>query len=284
MPSVFDSDVAWITFIAVPALPGDGAGGRGVLGDPPGDRQRAVGDRGAPADPRRPAQHVLRAVAADPCPAGAVGGRHGPAHHALRRARHRVHPEVAVGRQLPRHRGLRELLPVHRVRAAPGGRAGAGGGPAAATVRRGAHGPHHAGVGARLRGAGARHPPGGAHHADAGEPDTHAVRGRRDDPRAVRAGLRRHPDVDPGVAHRDPGAGGARGAQPGRAGRPRHQPGGLRRHRTRPAAAWLQLDGARAAGARTGARPVRPPRRPRGRSRWRSRSARSSAAKSATPQ
>ena len=58
------------------------------------------------------------------------------AHHALRTAGHRLHPEVAVRRQLPRHRRRRQLLSVHRVRAAAGGRAGAGGRPAAAPVRR----------------------------------------------------------------------------------------------------------------------------------------------------
>ena len=50
----------------------------------------------------------------------------------------------------------------------------------------------------------------------AAEPHADPIRGRRDDSRVVRAGLRLHPDVDPVVADRHAGAGGARGAQPRR--------------------------------------------------------------------
>ena len=149
------------------------SGARRVLGDPTGDEQRAMGDRGAHADEGRLAQHVLRAVAPDPRAADPVGCRYRIAHHAVRAGGHRLHPEGPSGRELQRHRRLGELLPVHRVRPETGGGTGPRSGPSAAAVRARDHGPHHAGLGARLGRSRARHPAGRHPHPVAAERDPH---------------------------------------------------------------------------------------------------------------
>jgi hypothetical protein len=98
-----------------------------LVGHPSGDEQRAVGDRGAHADEGGSAQHVLRAVAPHPRAADPVGTRHDRADDDVRTCRQPVHPEVAPGHQLSRHRRVGELLPVHRIRIAPGRRSGSRG-------------------------------------------------------------------------------------------------------------------------------------------------------------
>ena len=107
----------------------------------------------------------------------------------------------------------------------------------------------------------ARHPAAAVFAVSSAEPDPDPIRRRRHGFSRCRAGRRLHPDVDPVLAHRDPGPGRARRAQPRRAGRSRLQSGRVRRHRTRRAATRVQLDGRRVARTRTGARSLRPPRR-----------------------
>ena len=66
-------------------------------------------------------------------------------------------PKWLLGVELSGHRRIRQLLSVHRVRVASGGRAGAGGRASATAIRPWHHGPHHAGLGSRVRRPGARH-------------------------------------------------------------------------------------------------------------------------------
>ena len=68
--------------------------------------------------------------------------------------------------------------------------------------------------------------------ADA-QSDRDPVRGRRTDRVDGHVDLRLRPDVDPGLAHRDTGAGGAGRATARRTGRSARRPRGVRRHRTR---------------------------------------------------
>ena len=149
------------------------------LGHQPGDRQRALGDRRAQADPEGPAQHVLRAVATDPRAADPLGRRHDRADHDVRPRGHQLHPEVACWASAsPASSSPRAATcspsshcvrsPRRRWRPAT-----------SAAVRRGPHGSHHARLGARLWRPGARHPAGRDHHVDAAKHDADPVHGRR---------------------------------------------------------------------------------------------------------
>ena len=188
------------------------------LGNQPRHQQRAMGDRGARADPQGSAQYLLRPVEADARAARSLGRRNRRAHRLIRLAGHRLHTQSPSRDQLSGHCRVGELLSVHRVRTASGRRAGTRGRPSAAPVRTGHHGPHAHGVGAGVRCASARYPAGRHHHAFAAERVPHSVHRRGDDPRALRLGVRLHPDVDPVLAHGDSRAGGTCGAAPGRTG------------------------------------------------------------------
>ncbi len=86
-----------------------------------------------------------------------VGARRGIVDHALRAGRQHVHPDRGFLGELRRHFGGHRVLPVHRVRATPSGRAGAGGGPRAAAAGTGHHGPNTHGLATEFRRAGSRH-------------------------------------------------------------------------------------------------------------------------------
>ncbi len=229
-------------------------GGR-RLGDQPGDQQRPVGHRGARTDAQGPAQHLLRAVAAEPRPARAVGRRHRRADLLYGLQDTDYIPKVLLGISFPGHRGVGLLLPVHRVRAAPRRRAGAG----SRSCPRAGSRPASWGATLTVWALGFRAcrcwascwPPSSRCRVQIVSPTQFAVAVMILALFALAFGfllmwILAWLTATPVRAVRV-------GAQPRRAGRLRHQPGGLRRHRTGPAAAGLQLDGRRSAGTRTGA-------------------------------
>ncbi len=150
VPSIFSDAPLWITFAVRPGLHRTGAGARRLLDHPPDGQRVAVGHRGAQADARGSAQHLPGAVAGGEGASDPVGRRRGPADDPVRVAEHRVHPTVPVLRRVPRRCRGDGLLPDHRVRAAAGGRTGAGGRAPAAPVHRGNHGPDDDRVVSRL--------------------------------------------------------------------------------------------------------------------------------------
>ena len=232
-PSIFDDAPAWITFVVVPGYLIFAM----VVGTYWITRRTVLALRWAIEErkptPRRRAQHL-------PCPVAGrgrrpqpVGNRDGTVHDPLRPGQHAVHPAVSVrGRHL-RRSGRHRRLSDHRVRTTPGGRSGARGGTTATAADVGPHGPNHDGLVPRFGGTGHRHRPGGFLPALDAKSDRDPIRRGRDDRVDRNLDLRMPPDVDPVLADRDPGAGGARRTQARRAGRLARQPGGIRRHRTR---------------------------------------------------
>ena len=123
-PSVFDDAPLWLTFGVVPAYVAVAL----ALGTYWITRRTvtraALGDRGAPTDPRRRAQHLPGPVASRDRRPHPVGGRGGADDDPLRPGQHDVHPAVPVRGELLRRPGRHRQLPARRVRAASGGRPG----------------------------------------------------------------------------------------------------------------------------------------------------------------